>query len=120
MKVKGLIKEISEAAEGAGFRARAEYPTDDKTRIDVAILNDEEPVLAVEFEKTYKWIRGRILYNGIKAHRAGFSHLLLIFPFQIKNIPNSWVFGFLEELGMEIELIHPDDCISRISEILKV
>lgn len=116
MKVKGLTEEIKELAEERGFEAVEELYTPDRTRIDVAVLKGEEKVLAVEFERTYKWIRRRILYNGIKAYRAGFKDLLMIYPFSQNSVPNSWVLDFLEDLDMNIEILHPDDCLEEIKK----
>lgn len=118
MKVKGLTEEIKSLAEEKGLEAVEELYTSDRTRIDMALLKEEEKVLAIEFEKTYKWIRQRILYNGIKAYRAGFNDLLMIYPFSQNSVPNSWVLDFLEDLGMNIKILHPDDCLGEIEEAI--
>lgn len=119
MKVKGLIEEIKELAEERGLEAVEELYTSDRTRIDVAILKEEKKLLAIEFERTYKWIRRRILYNGIKAYRAGFKDLLMIYPFSQNSVPNSWVMDYLEDIGMNIDIVHPDDCLKEILKLIK-
>lgn len=118
MKVKKITSEIKDLVEDLEPNAIVEYSTDDRTRIDIAILDQRNKILAIEFEKTYKWIRRRILYNGIKAYRAGFDDILFIYPFSKRSVPNSWVIDFLEDLGMEIELLHPDNCFKYIEEKL--
>lgn len=119
MKVKGLTEEIKKLAESRGLEAIEELYTSDRTRIDVAILKEEEKLLAIEFERTYKWIRRRILYNGIKAYRTGFRDLIMVYPFSQNSVPNSWVMDYLRDIGMNIEIVHPDDCLEEITQLIK-
>ncbi len=84
-----------------GFKAVKEFSTVDNARIDLAILRGEEKILAIEFENSYKWIKQRILYNAIKAHRAGFKHLWVVYPFRNKPLRNGWANDHLRGLGVE-------------------
>lgn len=118
MKVKGLTNKIIDLAESEGCVAEPEHFTPDRTRIDVAVLRGEKKLVAVEFERTYKWIRRRILYNGIKAYRAGFKELFLIYPFQKKSVPNSWVLTFLEDLGLNVRILHPNKCLEEVRRLI--
>ncbi|WP_238981961.1 hypothetical protein [Thermococcus sp. 2319x1] len=90
----------------------------DNARIDLAILRGEEKILAIEFENSYKWIKQRILYNAIKAHRAGFKHLWVVYPFKSKPLKNSWVKGYLKELGVEVEVVSPENIGDMAKEFL--
>lgn len=119
MKVKELTSKIVDLAGRYNLKVINEFPTRDKTRIDIAVLNGQDKLLAIEFERTYKWIRRRILYNGIKAHRAGFKNIFFIYPFEKNSIQNSWVIDFLKDLGMNVKLIHPDNCVKQISDLIE-
>ncbi|WP_367883639.1 hypothetical protein [Thermococcus peptonophilus] len=55
IKVKTLTKQIIELSEELGLQAVSEYRTSDGTRIDIAILNGEEKILAIELEASFKW-----------------------------------------------------------------
>lgn len=101
-----------------GFKAVKEFPTMDNARIDLAILREDEKILAIEFENSYKWIKQRILYNAIKAHRAGFKHLWVVYPFRDEPLRNSWVKEYLRELGVEVEVISPEKIEDRVKEFL--
>ncbi|NJE26272.1 hypothetical protein E3E22_06490 [Thermococcus sp. MV5] len=102
-----------------GFKAVKELSTRDGARIDLAILKENEKILAIEFENSYKWIKQRVLYNTIKAHRDGFNRLWIVYPFNNKPLKNSWVGSFIEELGVEIEVIHPKEIGKKLKEFLK-
>nr|WP_055281394.1 hypothetical protein [Thermococcus sp. EP1] len=102
-----------------GFKAVKELFTRDGARIDLAILKENEKILAIEFENSYKWIKQRVLYNAIKAHRDGFNRLWIVYPFNNKPLKNSWVGSFIEELGVEIEVVHPKEIGKKLKEFLK-
>jgi len=101
-----------------GFKAVKEFSTRDGARMDLAILKENEKILAIEFENSYKWIKQRVLYNAIKAHRDGFNRLWVVYPFNNKLLRNSWVGGFIEELGVEIEVVHPKEVEEKVRELL--
>ncbi|WP_367884691.1 hypothetical protein [Thermococcus sp. JCM 11816] len=75
IKVKTLTRQIVELSEKLGLQAVPEYRTPDGTRIDVAILNGDEKILAIELEASFKWFPQRLLYDVVKAQRAGFPEL---------------------------------------------
>lgn len=115
MKVEPIRRRIKSASSGLGFEPEDEYRTRDGTRIDLALFRDGRPFVAVEFERTYKWVRRRILYNAVKAHRAGFETLLMVYPFDTDRLAGSWVLAFTrEELEMDVEMVHPDDILDEI------
>jgi len=118
IKIKALTEELSKTAEEMGFKALKEFSTRDNARIDLAILRGDEKILAIEFENSYKWIKQRILYNGIKAHRAGFKHLWVVYPFRNEPLRKSWVEEYLRELGIEVEVISPENIGERIKGFL--
>ncbi len=101
IKVKTLTREIIALAQRLGFKAVPEYRTPDGTRIDMAILNDGQKLLAIELEASFKWFPQRVLYDVIKAHRAGFPELWIITPFRASP---GWVEGYAEELGLKMEI----------------
>jgi len=101
IKVKTITRQIIALADELGFKAVPEYRTPDGTRIDVAILRGEERLLAIELEASFKWFPQRVLYDVVKAHRAGFPELWIITPF--KGSPG-WVPKYAEELGLEMEI----------------
>ncbi|KPU64000.1 hypothetical protein EP1X_02095 [Thermococcus sp. EP1] len=119
IKIKALTNEIIEISEMMGFKAVKELFTRDGARIDLAILKENEKILAIEFENSYKWIKQRVLYNAIKAHRDGFNRLWIVYPFNNKPLKNSWVGSFIEELGVEIEVVHPKEIGKKLKEFLK-
>ena len=119
MKVKKIIEDIRIRLEARGFEVVEEYPTSDKTRVDLAVLRDGEPAVAVEFEKTYKWIQQRVLYNSIKAYRAGFTAVVFVYPFNRKPVLSSWVMDFIQNtLGVGARIVHPDDCMMVLDDVL--
>ncbi|USS41233.1 hypothetical protein NF865_03285 [Thermococcus aggregans] len=101
-----------------GFKAVKEFSTRDNTRVDLALLREDERILAVEFENSYKWIKQRILYNAIKVHRDGFSRLWVVYPFNNEPLQNSWVESFIEELGVEVEVVHPKEVEEKVRNFL--
>lgn len=114
------MREIKAQCNIRGLRAIEEFYTEDRARIDLVILGkDEEKILAIEFENSYKWIRQRVLYNALKAHRAGFKRLILIYPFKSDPLKNSWVRDFIEsELKMEVSLVKPEKVVELIEGYL--
>ncbi|MBC7094116.1 hypothetical protein [Thermococcus sp.] len=104
--------------EEMGFNAVKELSTIDGARIDLAILRENEKILAIEFENSYKWIKQRVLYNAIKVHRDGFSRLWIVYPFNNKPLRNSWVGSFIEELGVEVEVVHPKEVEEKVRNFL--
>jgi len=101
IKVKTLTRQIIALADELGFKAVPEYRTPDGTRIDVAIIDGEKKLLAIELEASFKWFPQRVLYDVVKAHRAGFSELWIVTPF--RGSPG-WVAGYAEELGLKMEI----------------
>jgi len=67
----------------------------------VAILRGEERLLAIELEASFKWFPQRVLYDVVKAHRAGFPELWIITPF--KGSPG-WVVNYAGEIGLKMEI----------------
>ncbi len=101
IKVKTLTRQIIALADEFGFKALPEYRTGDGTRIDVAILDGEEKLLAIELEASFKWFPQRVLYDVVKAHRAGFSELWIVTPFKASP---GWVEGYANEIGLKLEI----------------
>ncbi len=99
---------------------KEEYYTEDGTRIDLAVLmENEEEVLAIEFEDSYKWIKQRSLYNALKAYRSGFEDLVFVYPFNKKSIENSWIIDYIDEdLEMNIEVVKPDKLVDTVGDYL--
>lgn len=99
IKVKTLTREIIALADELGFEAVPEYRTPDGTRIDIAILGGERKLLAIELEASFKWFPQRVLYDVVKAHRAGFPELWVVTPFNGKL---GWVEGYAREIGLKL------------------
>ena len=120
IRIKALLKEAEELCALYGFRAIKEFRTEDESRIDLVILKGDEKVLAIEFENSYKWIKQRILYNAVKAKRAGFNRLMIVYPFNNDPLSRSWVEEYAkEELRVELILVKPDGFLSALKESLK-
>ena len=120
LKVKTLIGEMADLCSTLDLSFVEEYRTEDDTRIDLALFKAGRPLIAVEFERTYKWIRRRILYNAVKAYRAGFPRLLVVYPFNSDGIERSWVFAFsAKELTVDIQLTHPDEALAKLPEMIR-
>ena len=115
IRVKVLTQEVEEIAGEMGLTAIPEYRTPDGTRIDLAILDDERKLLAIEFENSYKWIRQRIIYNVVKASRAGFSRLWVVYPFQVPSL--GWINEYAMELGVELRILGPEEFREKIRSI---
>lgn len=113
IRIKTLLGETSEFCSSRGFKAIEEFRTADGTRIDLAIFGkNDERIVAVEFENSYKWMKQRTLYNAIKAHRAGFKRLIIVYPFNNDPLKNSWVFDYIKnELGIEVALVKPESLL---------
>ena len=67
----------------------------------MAILDGERKLLAIELEASFKWFPQRVLYDVVKAHRAGFPELWIITPFKASP---GWVEGYAEELGLKMKI----------------
>ncbi len=113
--MRGLTKEASEIVRDMGLLPVSEYRTADGTRIDLVIMDGREKLLAIEFENSYKWIRQRLLYNIIKASRAGFSQLWIVYPFQIPHL--GWIEEYAKDLGVEIKILKPEEFLEKIYSI---
>ncbi|KXB06546.1 hypothetical protein AKJ51_03545 [candidate division MSBL1 archaeon SCGC-AAA382A20] len=101
---------MSELFTHSKFETEKEFTTSDNSRVDLAILKNENPFMAVEFEGSYKWMRSRVLYDAIKADREGFPSLAVVYPFKQRGLKNCWIFDFIEnELDAEVKIIHPDE-----------
>ncbi len=114
IKVKTLTREIATLAGELGLKAVLEYRTPDGTRIDVAILHDERKLLAIELEASFKWFPQRVLYDVVKAHRAGFPELWIVTPFR-----NSlgWVLNYAEELGLRLRVLGGEDVLRELRNL---
>ncbi|WP_456366469.1 hypothetical protein [Thermococcus sp.] len=106
IKVKTLTREIIASAEELGLSAIPEYRTPDGTRIDVAILKGEKKLLAIELEASFKWFPQRLLYDVVKAHRAGFSELWVVTPFG--NSKAGWILKYAGELNLAVKILSPE------------
>lgn len=110
MKIKKLENEISEIFPDPEFETRKEFTTGDNSRVDLAVLHNGDPLLAVEFEGSYKWMRSRVLYDAVKADREGFKNLAVVYPFKQRGLKNCWIFDFIEgDLDVTVKIVHPDD-----------
>ena len=110
MKIKKLEKEIDEVFSDPEFETEVEFTTGDNSRVDLAVLKDGDPHLAVEFEGSYKWMRSRVLYDAVKADREGFPYLAVVYPFKQRGLKNCWIFDFIgSELDVAAKIVHPDD-----------
>ena len=110
-----MTRQILALAEELGFNAVPEYRTPDGTRIDVAVLKGEEKLLAIELEASFKWFPQRVLYDVVKAHRAGFPELWIVTPF--RNAKPGWVMNYAEELGVELKILSPEKLEKEMAEI---
>ena len=120
MKIKKLEKEIAEVFSETKFETEIEFTTGDNSRVDLAILKDGNPLLAVEFEGSYKWMRSRVLYDAVKADREGFPYVAVVYPFKQRGLKNCWIFDFIEsDLTVRAKIVHPDD-VSDLKEIFDV
>ncbi|WP_457751880.1 hypothetical protein [Thermococcus sp.] len=115
IKVKTLTRQIVALADGLGLKAVPEYRTPDGTRIDIAILDGERKLLAIELEASFKWFPQRVLYDVVKAHRAGFPELWVVTPF--RGSPG-WVEGYAEELGLKLEIKNDKALLEELRALL--
>jgi hypothetical protein len=113
MRVKALVAELVEVVGELGVEGWSEFRTPDRTRIDYAITKGSQRLLAVEFERSRKWLFARVLYNAVKAQRAEFPAILFVYPFyDLPRAGRSWVPNYVEDtLGLRLALCHPRDCI---------
>ena len=117
IKVKTLLREAEAICSGKSLLAIREYRTEDGSRIDLAIFSEEKKLVAVEMENSFKWIRQRVLYNAVKAHRAGFHELWIVYPFRTPQL--GWVIQFIEEeLKMELSILQPEEFLEKIKEVI--
>jgi len=113
-----MIENVTHVCESLSVNAKAEYRTPLGSRIDIALFKENKPALAIEFENSYKWIAQRVLYNGIKAHAAGFDTILFICPFQ-KEFTNKLVLAHLEHLGVRVYFSDKNTYQDAIFSIVK-
>ncbi len=113
MRVKALIAGLTELVGELNVEGWREFRTPDRTRIDYAITRGSHRLLAVEFERSRKWLFARVLYNAVKAQRAEFPAILFVYPFyDLPRAGRSWVPNYVEDtLGLRLALCHPRDCI---------
>ncbi len=113
MRVKALIADLTELVAEHGVEGWHEFRTPDRTRIDYAITKGSQRLLAVEFERSRKWLFARVLYNSVKAQRAEFPAILFVYPFyDLPHAGRSWVPNYVEDtLGLRLALCHPRDCL---------
>jgi hypothetical protein len=113
MKVKALVAGLSELVSELDVEGWREFRTPDRTRIDYAITKGSQRLLAVEFERSRKWLFARVLYNAVKAQRAEFPAILFVYPFyDLPRAGRSWVPNYVEDtLGLRLALCHPRDCM---------
>ncbi len=114
IKVKTLTREILSLAEELGLKAVPEYRTPDGTRIDVAVLKGEKKLVAIELEASFKWFPQRLLYDVVKAHRAGFPELWVVTQFRAKQ---GWIEDYVKELGIKLALIGPDEVPKKLKDV---
>ena len=113
MRVKALVAGLKELVEELGAEGWHEFRTPDRTRIDFAVTQRSNRLLAVEFERSRKWLFARVLYNSVKAQRAEFPAILFVYPFyDLPRAGRSWVPNYVEDtLGLRLALCHPRDCL---------
>lgn len=111
IRVKGLTREIVSLTEQMGFEAVPEYRTPDGTRVDIAVLKFDEKVLAIELEASFKWFPQRLLYDVVKAYRAGFPEVWVVSNF--KSNPG-WIMSYALELGIELRILKEKEVIERL------
>ena len=113
MRVKTLVAGLTDLVKELGVEGWREFRTPDGTRIDYAITQGPRRLLAVEFERSRKWLFARVLYNAVKAQRAEFPAVLFVYPYyDLPRAGRSWVPNYVEDtLGLRIALCHPRDCL---------
>ncbi len=120
MRIANLVEELTSLVKELHVEGWREFRTRDKTRIDYAITKDAKRLLAIEFEKSRKWLFARVLYNAVKAHRAAFPAILFVYPFyDLPRAGRSWVPTYVEDiLDLRLALCHPRDCIAATRALL--
>ena len=114
IKVKTLTRQVIELSRELGLKAVPEYRTPDGTRIDIAVLDGEKKLLAIELEASFKWFPQRLLYDIVKAHRAGFPELWVVTPFTVSP---RWVLEYSQEMGVRTEVIKPEEIMEKIKSL---
>jgi hypothetical protein len=120
MQVKALVAGLTHLADQLGVEGWSEFRTPDATRIDFALTQGSRRLLAIEFERSRKWLFARVLYNAVKAKRAEFSAILFVYPYyDLPRAGRSWVPEYVEKsLGVRLALCHPRDCIKATQALL--
>jgi hypothetical protein len=120
MRIANLVEELKSLVNELQVEGWREFRTRDNTRIDYAITKDATRLLAIEFEKSRKWLFARVLYNAVKAQRAEFPAILFVYPFyDLPRAGRSWVPTYVEDiLGLRLALCHPRDCIVATRALL--
>ncbi len=111
IKVKTLTREIIALSEQLGLKAVPEYRTGDGTRIDIAVLDGEKKLLAIELEASFKWFPQRLLYDVVKAHRAGFPELWVVSNFNSKP---GWIINYAGELGVSLRILKEKEVLEGL------
>ncbi len=111
IKVKTLTREIIALSEQFGLKAVPEYRTGDGTRIDIAVLDGENKLLAIELEASFKWFPQRLLYDVVKAHRAGFPELWVVSNFNSKP---GWIINYASELGVSLRILKEKEVLEGL------
>ncbi len=111
IKVKTLTREIIALADGLGLNAVPEYRTPDGTRIDIAVLNGERKLLAIELEASFKWFPQRLLYDVVKAHRANFPELWVVSNFNSKP---GWILSYAAETGITLRILKEKEVLEKL------
>ncbi|ASJ08256.1 hypothetical protein A3L11_03045 [Thermococcus siculi] len=114
IKVKTLTRQVLQLSKELGLTAVPEYRTRDGTRIDIAILNGEEKLLAIELEASFKWFLQRLLYDVVKAHRAGFPELWVVSNFSSNS---GWIGGYAEELGLALRVLKEKEVLEEFKAL---
>ncbi|WP_297071059.1 hypothetical protein [Thermococcus sp.] len=115
IKVKTLTREIVSLCSKLGLKAVPEYRTPDGTRIDIAVLDGERKLLAIELEASFKWFPQRLLYDVVKAHRAGFSELWVVSNFSSRS---GWIPSYARELGVELRILKEKEVMEGFRALL--
>lgn len=120
MKLVELEEEIRDLFIEDGFTIEKEFVTTTGARVDLAVLQNNHPVLAIEFEESYKWMRARSLYDAVKADREGFPNLAIVYAFEQRGLKNCWIFDYIkEDLDLDARIIHPDS-IGDLKDIYNI
>jgi hypothetical protein len=121
MRIKALIAGLTELVSELEVEGWREFRTPDRTRIDYAITKGSQRLLAVEFERSRKWLFARVLYNAVKAQRAEFPAILFVYPFyDLPRAGRSWVPNYVEDtLGLRLALCHPRDCMPATKALVR-